>query len=356
MSPDLEQYIHTFLAETKIPFTRLNPELLHGDGSTRRFWRLALPDTNQSFIVMANPPEERISRLENHAYFTIGKHLRRKKVPVPEIYRFDPHQGWFIMEDLGKLCLQDVMRSTQNPLPIYEKVLENLFRLQIEGAKDFSPEWCCQTQEYDRTVMRRLESNYFRDAFLCNYLGGKKEWPELDAPFEHLAEKASQADSRFLIHRDFQSRNIMVSDGSVGFVDWQGARIGPLGYDLASLLIDPYTQLSADIRDSLFQSYLLLIQKHHARQIGSFKRSFPYLAIQRNLQILGAFSFLTTAMRKTHFEPYIPPALSSLRDLLHDVKDSELSPLRRIANDLQLPGQLQTHPPIQDITKNMPRQ
>ena len=308
---------------------------LQGDGSKRLFWRIAASGPGREYITMVNPPRDDTTKRENRAYLMIGNHLRRKGVPVPEIYHCNLEQGWFILEDLGRINLQDLASSSENPLPVYENVLENLFRLQIEGARGFDPSWCSQTEVYDRKVMRTYESNYFRDAFLFSYLGLKKEWPELEPSFDYLTERASSADNRFFLHRDFQSRNIMVSRGNIGIIDWQGGRLGPLAYDLASLLIDPYTGLSHRQRAHLYQHYLLLVKDHDARWIRQFEKFYPYLAIQRNLQILGAFSFLTKVMQKEFFEAYIPAALRSLRDLLHQVNDKKLSSLKGLIDDLQ---------------------
>jgi aminoglycoside/choline kinase family phosphotransferase len=335
MEPGPKEFILTFLKDKGCDAEGVEFQSLQGDGSTRLFWRITTPTLKQSLITMANPPEDNASTRENFAYVMIGKHLRGKGIPVPEIYQYDLEHGRFIMEDMGHTSLQDMVCSKQNPLPIYEKVLTHLFQMQIEGAKGFDPAWCCHTQRYDRTVMRRYESDYFRDAFLSNYLGLKKEWPELETPFNHLAETGSRADSGFFLHRDFQSRNIMISKGAIGIVDWQGGRLGPLGYDIASLLIDPYTALSRTQRNKLYQTYLLLIKEHNAKWIDSFERYFPYLAIQRNLQILGAFSYLTKKMKKRYFEDYIPASLESLYGLLHQVGDRELSPLKELVKDLQ---------------------
>ena len=239
------------------------------------------------------------------------------------------------MEDMGTISLQQYVSSTENPLPIYKKVLEHLFRLQIEGAKDFDTAWCCQTKKYDYTVMRRYEADYFKDAYLCGYLGLKKEWSELETSFDHLAETASRAEARFFLHRDSQSRNIMISKEKIGIIDWQGGRLGPLGYDLAALLIDPYAGLSLQQREDLYQSYIHLIKEHNFNWIDSFEIYYPYLAIQRNLQILGAFSFLTKVRIKRYFEAYIPPALKTLHDLLNQLNDPKLSPLRDLITNLQ---------------------
>jgi hypothetical protein len=282
---------------------------------------------------MQNVPNDAYADRENMAYLKIGRHLRGKGIPLPEIHRFDPVRGWFILEDLGDRNLQEDQRKGGSLLG-HEAVLEILLRLQTEGAKGFDLGWTCQTQRYDRFVMRRYESEYFREAFLCKYLGLKPEWPELTAPFDFLAEKAAQAPNDFLLHRDFQSRNIMVSEKGIGILDWQGARLGPLAYDMASLVIDPYTDLPSGDRKQLLEKYVGLLAACGPAWVESFQESFPYLALQRNLQILGAFSFLSKVRGKHYFEAYIPKALRSLHALLSEAGGNELAPLLQLADDL----------------------
>jgi len=328
MNSNLKNAIVEFLKQRDQATEDLSFARLPGDGSRRIFWRITSQRTGISLIAMANPPADDAARRENLAYLRIGRHLHSKGAPLPEIHRHDLEKGWFIMEDMGHTNLQYVVSSGDDPLPVYEKVLGHLFQFQIEGAAGFDPAWCCQTERYDRTVMLQYEAHYFRDAFLGRYLGLKGEWPELEAAFSHLAEKASRAGCGFFLHRDFQSRNIMLSKGNVGIIDWQGGRFGPLGYDLASLIIDPYTRLSRGQKNSVYRIYLALIKEHNPAWVESFERYYPYLAIQRNLQILGAFSYLTIVMSKTYFEAYIPEALRTLDGLLHHVRDQEISHLR----------------------------
>lgn len=335
MDSETSQFVRRFLEKRNRELEELQLEPLKGDGSRRLFWRISPSDGGPSLIAMANSPDDPAARRENYAYLLIGRHLFKKGVPVPEIYSHDLERGWFVMADMGKTRLQDLLPLIDDPVPIYEKVLEHLVRLQVEGARGFDTRWCCQTERYDLTVMRRYESDYFRDAFLAGYLGLKGRWTGLDTPFNHLAEIASRAEGGFFLHRDFQSRNIMISKGEMGFVDWQGGRLGPLGYDLASLLIDPYSDLPPRHKNDLYQKYLLLINDHNPGWTDSVERYYPYLAIQRNLQILGAFSYLTKTMKKGYFEDYIPGALRSLMDLLQRVNDRNLAPLRDLVYDLQ---------------------
>jgi len=334
----LKTFVYDFLKVYGCREGEASIEPLPGDGSKRRFWRVGSPGSEKRFIVMANPPVNQYAYMENKAYIRIGKHLKSKGAPVPRIYLFSPEEGWFIMEDLGKHSLQEVVKASESPLPTYRKVVRELVHLQLKGADDFNVEWCCQTARYDQTVMRRDESHYFKDAFLGTYMGFNEDWSELEISFGHLAAMASQARSGFFLYRDFQSRNILVEKGRIGLVDWQGGRLGPLGYDLASLLIDPYTALTLPIQKEIYHFYLSLLAKSNPDLLENVETTYPYLSLQRNLQILGAFAFLTKVRGKIYFEGYIPRALESLSRLLDEVKDVELDPLREVILALPQPS------------------
>ncbi len=328
----LTAFVREFLGEPR-PFSPIA-----GDGSKRIFWRVGGLKSDVSYIAMENAPTDDFSKRENTAYLNIGRHLRSKGLPLPEIHRFDLGKGWFIMEDFGDVSLQTACERAKERVPLYAPVVEILFQQQTRGAEGFDTAWTCQTETYDRQVMRRYEVDYFKEAFLGTYLGIRKEWPGLEKSFEHLIEEASRAENRFFLHRDFQSRNIMITGKKIGILDWQGGRLGPLAYDLASLLIDPYTRLPVPEEESIYSMYCQLLRRKQPDRLASFEKTFPYLAIQRNLQILGAFSFLSRVRGKTYFEDYIPGALESLRHLLEAVKDGNLSSLRDLVISLPPSG------------------
>lgn len=333
-----ESFISSYLRQTRAPVEEMSVEPLGGDGSRREFWRVRLPEKGFKYIVLASKPADAYTMRENLSYLMIGKHLYLRGIPVPAIYRFNLEQGWFLMEDMGDKSLQEKVAWGEEPVSLYQTVLEHLFRLQTRGAEGFNPLWCCQTQRYDRVVMRRLESDYFRDSFLCGYMGMKKEWPELEDSFDHLAERSEQAGGEVFLHRDFQSRNLLVSEKRIGIIDWQGGRLGPPGYDLASLLIDPYAGLSDGLQSRLYRRYHGILENQRPEWLVGFDKTFPYLAIQRNLQILGAFGYLTMKARKAHFERYIPGALKSLHKLLTRTNDPKLDRLREVVEGIASRG------------------
>ncbi len=334
----INNIVSQFLNEINVPSDGFSIYPLAGDGSKRSFFRMLVPESGQSFVIMENFPADPMLEKENIAYHMIGKHLFEKGFPLPEIYEYDSRNGIFIMQDMGNKNLQDYAETAANPVAIYQELIDLLLRLQIEGAIGFNTDYCCQTRVYDSSVMREKEAWYFRDSFLVNYLGLKDSVDHLEESFEHLIRSASIAENIFFMHRDFQSRNIMVTLKGFGIIDWQGARLGPLAYDLASLLIDPYVDLTDDIRKELYDYYLRSLRRIDNGLACNFEKTYPYIAILRNLQILGAYSYLTLNQGKDNFEKYIPAAVRSLYRMLDVISDPALSSLcrmvERISRDL----------------------
>jgi len=331
----IQEFVLEFLIRKGVFSDHISYNPIAGDGSKRLFSRITNPDTGQSFIAVENRPDTDYQKKENVAYLMIGRHLLGKGLPFPEIFDYDLDNGWFILEDLGDIRLQDEVRRGGDSDRFLENIIELLFSIQVDGIKGFKKEWCCQTDRYDRFVMRRYETDYFRDSFLTAYLGIKNKWPELEGPFDHLSETASKAACNYFMHRDFQSRNIMIHNDKAGIIDWQGGRIGPLGYDLASILIDPYINIPQKAKKHLYDQYLSLLKGYDPSLTEDFERYFPYLAIQRNLQILGAFSYLTKALGKTYFMDYIPIALESLSKMLDELRDPKLSCLTGLVHEIK---------------------
>jgi N-acetylmuramate 1-kinase len=308
---------------------------LKGDGSSRCFFRMKSGNSLETFIVMSNPPVDKAALLENLAYHRIGRHLKSRGVPVPEIYYADHQRGCIVLEDLGDTSLQEYIVRLDDPLPVFEKVLDVLLHLQYEGVEGFDPRWCCQTPRYDRTVMVLLEACYFREAFLRGYMGVTEDLGRLERCFLHCAEVISGRLNFCLLHRDFQSRNIMISNGRIRIIDWQSSRLGPPGYDLASLVIDPYTGLNDEHRTFLIETYLAKSGEKFPFRAEDFMAIYPYLALQRNMQILGAFAYLSTAKGKKEFEVYIAPAFKRLKAQLEEMEDKALFPLLELVRGIK---------------------
>jgi len=332
----IADFIGTFLKESGLPEDNYIISPLAGDGSKRLFQRLKPDGFRHAFIFMQNPPNDEFLKKENYAYLTIGNHLLSKGLSLPRIIKYDLERGFFILEDMGDRTLQDEALKSNNRVALYEEVIETLLKLQIEGRDGFDTGWCCQTPFYDASLMLEKEAWYFRDAFLRDYIKTDIDLSILDGSFKYIISMAEKADKNYLLHRDFQSRNIMCLNNSIAVLDWQGARLGPLAYDLASLLYDPYVDLTQDERGYLKSVYSSLLKKTDPSACETFKRYFLYIAVMRLLQALGAYSFLSLKQGKTYFGKYIPVALKSLRTLLSEISHKQVLPLLKIIDDLEV--------------------
>ncbi len=297
-----------------LQFKRLDP-----DGSNRKFsriMRLGEP------LCLAVAPASNGEQDSNEAYssWLIGKHLEQKNIPVPKMYGWDRETGLIICEDLGDTKLFDRVKNEAGaPVEPFSDELRSMYRqaveilavMQIRGGDNFDTSWCWDTERYDQELRFTRESQYYLESFWRDMLGCEIS-PELIEECRELARLAGGGRDYFL-HRDFQSRNIMIKDGQIRIIDFQGGRLGPLGYDLASLLIDPYTALPDTFQDELMTYYTTLVGKKYACDISSFPLQYSYLALQRNLQILGAFSFLYRVRNKVFFSQFISPSLHMLQ-------------------------------------------
>lgn len=321
------------LVETGVLHDSETPDCstLQSDGSTRRFWRLTLGGQPCAVIVApkaASSPE----LAEARASWELGRHLRHRQVVVPDLYGWDEESGVLCYEDLGDVRLHQVINSSsrQELRQWYLQALEGLVAMQLGGAAGFDPSWCWDTPRYDVALMRERESGYFLRA-LWHGLLGRDAAPGIEEEFAAIASRAAMANSEFFLHRDFQSRNIMVHKGRLRFIDFQGGRLGPLAYDVASLLIDPYADLSPSLQEELLGEYVRLVDALRPGAGAEVAASYPYLALQRNLQILGAFAYLWKVRGKPFFSDYLRPALLSLEQRLLEPVFADFPVLRLMA-------------------------
>lgn len=305
---------------------------LAGDGSDRRFYRFAAG--GQSLLAVLPGADCDKGMAEARAAWLIGRHLFARGVAVPELYGFSGDCGLILCEDLGDIKLHDLILAHGPGAPeveaLYRQALAALAHLQVEARPGFDSAWCWDTPRYDRELMLARESGYFRRALCEDYLGMDDLPSGLAREFEFLAGRAAEEPGDFILHRDFQSRNIMVREGRVRIIDFQGARLGPLGYDPASLLIDPYAGLSAARRHALLDAYLDALAAHLPLDRGRFIEGYYYLAMQRNLQILGAFAFLSEQRGKEFFRRFIRPAAATLDEHLAGPQGRDFPILRSV--------------------------
>jgi aminoglycoside/choline kinase family phosphotransferase len=124
----------------------------------------------------------------------------------------------------------------------------------------------------------------------------------------------------------------MLKEGRIRIIDFQGGRLGPLGYDLASVVCDPYVNLPGTVQEHLIDAYIRVLNTYLTYDAARFRREFLFLSLQRNLQVLGAFAFLSKQRGKKFFGPYIKPALLSLQSLLAKPMLQKYSTLKQLTD------------------------
>jgi aminoglycoside/choline kinase family phosphotransferase/dTDP-glucose pyrophosphorylase len=304
---------------------------LHGDGSDRQWYRLIAD--GRSLIMADHHIRQGRNRQEVDAYVDIGKHLHAKGVAVPQIFLHDNCAGLVFLEDLGDRHLQKAIAglNLSETKALYEQVIDQWAVMALQGAESFDTAWTAQTPSYNRHVILENECRYFVQAFVRGYLGRDVRFQSLADEFHWLADNIMQITTTGFMHRDLQSRNIMVKGGDIHFIDFQGGRLGPVQYDLASLLIDPYAALSSNLQADLRTYCIDLLKGRYGMDTNDFKGEYTCCALARHLQILGAFAFLGKVKGKTRFFDYIPTAVEGLVSTLAGFEDSALPKLKKLA-------------------------
>ena len=306
--------------------------VLKGDGSDRLWYRLKYDEKTLIAVNHGIKVHESITEID--AFLNIGMHLYQKKIPVPRIYQFDTFSGWVIVEDAGVTNLQDVVTSRSCPetaIPVYEKIISALIDFSIKGHLGFNSTWAYQTAAYDIDLILEKECRYFFDACITGFFGWNVGFTDYEPEFMRIAEGALSFPVLGLMHRDFQSRNIIVTNGEIRFIDFQGARTGPIQYDLASLLIDPYVGLPIPMQNRLLDFCITHLRDMLSLDERRFRWCYLFCALSRNLQILGAFCHLSRAKKKTWFERYIPGAILSLNRILTGMEQDAFPKLKALA-------------------------
>ena len=283
---------------------------LPSSGSNRIYYRLTFP--NGSSILAAFNPDIN----ENIAWYSFTEHFRNRKLPVPEIYARDESYTYFLLQDLGSLNLFDIISGgiTDEVLSFYKQVLDDLIRFQVDGIQQLDMDVAYPVKEFDQKSIH-WDLNYFKYYFIKPHELDFDE-SKLEKDFIRFSDVLLKADSSFFMYRDFQARNILIKDNKPWFIDFQGGRIGPLQYDLVSLLYQAKANLPTEIKDELYAYYLLKLEKKIPEISSTFNKYYTYFIYFRLMQVFGAYGFRGLIQRKGHFLSSIPFAIQNLRDLL----------------------------------------
>jgi NDP-sugar pyrophosphorylase family protein/aminoglycoside/choline kinase family phosphotransferase len=320
---NLSEISDTFVSSLVTSGSAERPEisLIGNGGSDRAYYRIRNGDTTA--VLLESPQND--PDFERHLIYT--EFMRKHDIPVPEILEPDYfghnmliNQGVrrCLFEDLGDLSLYSWVKSGPGLTrikEIYRRVMDILVHLHstVTDKASECPLLFSRVFDYDHL---RWESGYFIERFVR---GAKRISPadpeNLEREFEELAKRVDSF-IKSVIHRDFQSQNIMVVNGDVPrIIDYQGARMGPPAYDVVSLLWDPYVSLDKFMRDDLLSYYITKIRERvgHFDEAG-FRETILPCRLQRHMQALGAYAFLAMVKGKKYFLKYVPQALRYLRE------------------------------------------
>jgi len=305
--------------------------LLPESGSNRKYYRIG--GNGKTAIGVYNSNAE-----ENNTFVHFSRHFKSKALNVPEIYKFDGH--FYLQEDLGTKNLFDIVGSrndmtvfTDEMSNLYKKVIDDLLKFQFLGYKDLDFSFCFQNQVFDKSQIIR-DLNYFKYYFLKLI---KVDFNEdvLDKEFEKLAEHLNQVDKDYFMYRDFQSRNIHVSENDeLSYIDYQGGSKGPLQYDLVSLLFQAKAQIPEEKREELLNYYLEKLNEYTEKDQVKFVANYYLFALIRTLQVLGAYGFRGFVENKAHFITSIPFAIENLKTIIEKLNGQDYGHIKLISEQI----------------------
>ncbi|MCR5114299.1 MAG: phosphotransferase [Bacteroidales bacterium] len=265
---------------------------------------------------------------ENEAFFAFTESFLREGINVPKILFISEDRAYYLLQDLGDETLFGYLSrrrkeagGTDTPadvLDLFREALRQLPRLQLAARHGLDFSRCYPCEEFGQQAMQ-WDLNYFKYYFLkLAYIPFDEQTLEND--FQTLIRELLRARHDYFMYRDFQSRNIMIHEGELYFIDYQGGRKGALQYDLSSLLFQAKAQLTTAEREELLEFYLDELEKHEPVDRDEFRRQYYGYVLIRLLQVLGAYGYRGYFERKPHFLQSIPPAVENLRYLLDSGK------------------------------------
>ncbi len=318
-----------------LPGSVLRYERLKGDASNRCYYRIHLrPGSRPATVVLmqlAEPEafkrsEEAVSggdtSINELPFLNVQRYLIACGVAVPAILTYDAEAGRMILEDLGDCTLFDAVAGAppERIESLYRQAIDQLVTLQTPLERD--PRQCVAfTRRFDPALLV-WELDHFLE-YGIEARNGIVVPPtprgEIRRAFARIAEELASAPSVF-VHRDYHSRNLMLTGDRLRVIDFQDALTGPPTYDLASLLRDSYVTLDEALVGRLIAYYTACTRDLRLDR-AAFRRLFDVTGFQRNLKAAGRFIYIEKVKgRPTHL-PYVTPTLRSARRFLETYPD-----------------------------------
>jgi hypothetical protein len=308
----------TLLRQTRLHFpsfeeTQVKISPIERGGSGRKFYRIQFSE-EQSIVLVRYPREQ----TENLRYVEIAEFLGRHGVRAPKIHFHDPEEGLIWIEDLGE---NDLWSHRNEAWPtrrrLYQSALAEIAKLHRIPVAEHGKFRSDSPAQFD-AALYLWEQHYFLEHCVGRHFGAAGAKLRELSRLPRLEQIAARLGGypRVLVHRDFQSQNIIIRDGQAYLIDFQGLRPGLAEYDLASLLYDPYVKLGAAERTELLEFYQVEAKVSGRESMEKFR----LCAMQRLMQALGAYGYLGHTKGVTSFLEHIPTALCSLGEVLAGIE------------------------------------
>ncbi|MCB0406741.1 MAG: phosphotransferase [Bdellovibrionales bacterium] len=289
---------------------------LAGDASMRRYFRIIYAD--KSYVLMVWEP---FQLPDEYPFLNILKHFEKHKVNVPEVLRLSPEKGLILLEDLGDLTLERKFWESQDQtttLPFYFQAVDELIKIHFAATDDRVDNCTAFKIKFD-TEKFLWEMNYARKNLLeqiCNTPLSEAQHKTLDRCFQDICTRLDQAPKR-ISHRDYHSRNLMLKLGQMRVIDFQDARLGPVQYDLVSLIHDSYVKLNKSSEQAILSDYLDKAKTFGFHQsLDEFMEIYHLQKVQRCFKACGSFSSFYNLRKDTRYLKYIVPTVQKVKRTL----------------------------------------
>lgn len=300
-------------------------EKLSGDGSSRQYYRLI---NGEHSVIGTIGPEKK----ENEAFLYYNDYFLSKHLPVPRVISVCESGEAYLQEDLGDISLYDIIKDNGTKTPVTISLLENTMQVLAR----FHAAWKNDTdsgKSYPRDTMDRRailwDLNYFKYCFV-KPAGIDFDEDCLQDEFEAFADAVGEIGPKTLVLRDFQSRNVMIKNGMPYVIDYQGARIGPALYDVASFLWQARIGLTEEERWRYAEVYSAFASSLGVKIPNNWKYDLSVIALFRMLQVLGAYGIRGLIEHKSRFVTPVPAALINVNNLLESIGSNKFPCLRNI--------------------------
>ncbi|MBL7719581.1 MAG: phosphotransferase [Flavipsychrobacter sp.] len=309
-------------------------DLLPVSGSDRRYYRLYNKKKTAIGTYNNNIPE-------NNSYFYFTELFKKHQVNVPELYNVSKDRKCYLQQDLGNTSLFSLLMKeghTEEVRKYFHASLEQLAKAQWIAGRECNFDQCFSTRQFDeKAIMADLLyfKYYFADLQRIPY-----DRNEVLSEMEQMSKELGRMQPQMLMYRDFQSRNIMLHEGKVYLIDYQGSMQGPPQYDIASLLWQAKAQLPDTWKEDLINGYVATMEKLPVPRMDEihFRRGYAQFVLLRLLQVLGAYGFRGLLEHKPHFLSSIGPALKNLDMFLESNPQLQNYPqLRKLLEQLCTP-------------------